>query len=137
MERRRSNRQPRSTDFGRLGQGGGRQKRPYRFANLAGKDISLITMKIFGINIFAHRRRRPAQTIREARDLIERFMNDRPGYDFEWDDFISWKNENPTIEKVRENLEVVEALLISDDPLDRQRAMSALRNGIAYLDAFL
>jgi len=94
-------------------------------------------MKIFGINIFVHRRRRPAQTIKEARDLIERFMNDCPSYDFEWDDFISWQNENPTIEKVRKNLEIVEGLLISGDLLDRQRAMSTLQDGITYLDGLI
>lgn len=94
-------------------------------------------MKIFGINIFAHRRRRPAQTIREARDLIERFVNDCPSYDFEWDDFISWKNDNPTIEAIRKRLEAVEELLISSDPMDRQRAMAILREGVARLDALL
>jgi hypothetical protein len=94
-------------------------------------------MKIFGMNIFAHRRRRPAQTIREARDLIERFMNDCPNYDFEWDDFVSWKNENPVIETVRKKLEVVEGLLISIDPIERQNAILILRDGIAYLDAFI
>ena len=94
-------------------------------------------MKIFGTNFYAHRRRRPAQTIREARDLIERFINDCPSYDFEWDDFISWKNDNPTIEDVRKRLEAVEELLISSDPTDRQRAMTVLQDGVAHLDAFL
>lgn len=94
-------------------------------------------MKILGIKTFAHRRRRPAQTIQEARDLIERFANDCPSYDFEWDDFVSWENENPTIEAVRKKLETVEDLIISNDLIGRQNAISILRENIEYLNAFI
>lgn len=94
-------------------------------------------MKILGMNIFAHRRRRPAQTIQETRDLIERFLNDCPSYYFEWDDFVSWENVNSTIEAVRKKLEVVGGLLISNNSIEWQNAISIFRENVTYLDAFI
>ena len=115
----------------------GIQKQAYRFTKSAKLDISIDIMRIFGTNFFIHRRRRSAQSLREARDLIERFMNDCPSYDFEWDDFISWKNDNPNIESVRNRLDIVESLLLSKDEIDRQRAMSIIKEQISYIDALI
>ena len=94
-------------------------------------------MKIPGLNLFTHRRRRPAQTVREARDLIVRFMNDCPSYDFEWDDFISWKNDSQVVEEVRQRLECIEGLLMSTDEANRRQAFSILQKESAHLSALL
>lgn len=94
-------------------------------------------MKIPVINLFLHRRRRPAQTIQEARDLLKRFQENRPSYDFEWDDFISWKNENPTIEKIRLQLEEIEPLLVTGSENDRSKIHYMLENAINYLNSYM
>lgn len=40
-------------------------------------------------------------------------------YDLEWDDFISWKNDNPNLEEVRDRLGAFEIHLFSKNPIDK------------------
>jgi hypothetical protein len=53
--------------------------------------------------------------MRDLVGLFDRFLDGPMAYDLEWDDFISWKNENPNIEEVRDRLGQFEPLLFSQN----------------------
>ena len=36
--------------------------------------------------------------------MIDAFLDDKLAYDLQWDDFISWKHENPNIEAIRKRI---------------------------------
>ncbi|MFT3789477.1 MAG: hypothetical protein QM741_00035 [Rudaea sp.] len=68
--------------------------------------------------------------------LIDRFVDDKLKFPLEWDDFISWENENPGIEAVRKKLSALEPLFFSSNKLDRHQALKKLiqeRNCLAGL----
>ena len=60
-----------------------------------------------------HARSNPATNPREFVELIDRFVDGPVRYPLEWDDFISWRNENPYLEQARERIGAWEPLLFS------------------------
>jgi hypothetical protein len=69
-------------------------------------------------------------------NLIDRFLDDNVHYPLEWDDFISWENANPFVEKVRNNIGRHEALLFSKNARDRKEYRQILveeRNRVAAI----
>lgn len=68
--------------------------------------------------------------------LIDRFIDNRPEYALEWDDFVSWKNSNPNIENIRTRIAALEPLFFSKDRSNRTKALEELlreRNQAAAL----
>ena len=68
--------------------------------------------------------------------MIDAFLDDKLAYDLQWDDFISWKHENPNIEAIRKRIAATEPLFFSDSPGDRKKAVALLiaeRNRAAAL----
>lgn len=83
-----------------------------------------------------HIRVQGINSLRDVVDLIDRFIDGDMAYELEWDDFISWTHEYPSIETVRVRIGATEPLLFSKDPTDRVRAIEMLveeRNRIAAL----
>ena len=66
------------------------------------------------------------ETIHELVDLLDRFLDDKLRYELEWDDFVSWKNNNPNIEIIRERIARTEPLFFSKSRADRDRAVELL-----------
>jgi hypothetical protein len=62
-----------------------------------------------------HIRFRDVESVAELVELYDRFLNDKMAYDLEWDDFISWENDNPHIEKSRDRIGEFEPLLFSGE----------------------
>lgn len=80
--------------------------------------------------------RREISTLREAIDLVDRFTDGRLRYPLEWDDFISWDNSNPPVEKFRDLIAALEPLFMSQDKVERNQAleeMMRIRNHYANL----
>ena len=46
-------------------------------------------------------------------DLIDRFIDNDPRHPFEWDDFISWDQDNPNVEAARQAIGKYEGWLFS------------------------
>jgi hypothetical protein len=65
-----------------------------------------------------HLRQDPASSTTELVALIDRFLDGNPRYGLEWDDFISWKSDNPHVEAIRDRIGEHEKLLFSLDPSD-------------------
>lgn len=81
-----------------------------------------------------HVRANELKTLGDVVDLIDRFLDDRVRYPLEWDDFVSWKQENANIERVRQVIEQHEALLFSKMSSDREKYVAILieeRNRVA------
>ena len=75
-------------------------------------------------------------TIRQAIDLVDRFIDNKMEYPLEWDDFISWSNPNATVEQLRDQIDNLEPLFLSKDIKNRQVALQrliGLRNESASL----
>jgi len=75
-------------------------------------------------------------TIRQAIDLVDRFIDNKMEYPLEWDDFISWSNPNATVEQLRDQIANLEPLFLSKDIKNRQVALQrliGLRNESASL----
>jgi hypothetical protein len=68
-----------------------------------------------------HLKQKSLATLDELVCLIDRFLFAELNYPLEWDDFISWKQDNIHIEKVRENIGKYESLLFSKDKIDRDK----------------
>lgn len=83
-----------------------------------------------------HLRENPASDLRSLVDLIDRFLDGPMNYPLEWDDFISWQNENKNIETIRERISLLEPLFFSSNMAERRKAEALLvieRNQIAAL----
>jgi hypothetical protein len=83
-----------------------------------------------------HVRVAKVRTVRQAIDLIDRFIDNKMEYPLEWDDFISWSNSNSTVEQLRDQIADLESLFLSKDVGERQQAIQrliSLRNEYANL----
>jgi hypothetical protein len=68
--------------------------------------------------------------------LVDRFIDGRLEYSLEWDDFVSWPNDYPRIEAIRDRVATLEPFFVAKDPGRRSKAIEALlaeRNGAASL----
>jgi hypothetical protein len=54
--------------------------------------------------------------------VIDRFIDGNPREHLEWDDFISWENSNPGVEKVRLRIAALEGEFFSNEEKVRWRA---------------
>jgi hypothetical protein len=68
------------------------------------------------------------RTIRQAIDLIDRFIANELEYPLEWDDFVSWSNANLTVEELRNQIADLEPLFFSKDKGTRAHALECLIN---------
>jgi hypothetical protein len=59
-------------------------------------------------------------------ELADRFLDGRLEYALEWDDFISWKNDNPNIELIRDRVAALEPLFFAKEPVHRAKAIEGL-----------
>jgi len=73
-----------------------------------------------------HIRERSVNTLSDMVELIDRFIDGRVRYPLEWDDFVSWNNENQAIEVYRDRIATLEPLFFSKDPVDRSKAIADL-----------
>jgi hypothetical protein len=83
-----------------------------------------------------HIRVAKVHTLRQAIDLIDRFIDNKLAYPLEWDDFISWPNANSSVENLRNQIADLEALFLSKETGKRQSALGRLldyRNEYAAL----
>ncbi|MFO1408249.1 MAG: hypothetical protein U1F08_12080 [Steroidobacteraceae bacterium] len=83
-----------------------------------------------------HQRQERVHDLRSCVAQIDRFLDDAVAYPLEWDDFISWKHRNPTIEQVRVNIAKTEPLFFSKTPGDHAKAVDIVvgeRNRIAAI----
>lgn len=80
--------------------------------------------------------RSKVKSLKDAIDLVDRFVDDKYMYPLEWDDFISWHHENPSIESMRDQMANLERKIVSRNPGDKQQAkdeLVSLRNHYARL----
>jgi hypothetical protein len=76
------------------------------------------------------------ETVSDAIRLIDRFLDGTMRYPLEWDDFISWENENPSVEVLRAKIADLEPGFMSRDAGGKQEAINEtvrLRNQYAAL----
>lgn len=81
-----------------------------------------------------HLVRDKVSTPMEFIELVDRFVAGKLNYDLEWDDFISWPNDNRNLESIRDRLGEYEELLFSRDLQDRQKYVERVleeRNSLA------
>lgn len=81
-----------------------------------------------------HVRQREINNLPELVDLIDRFIDGDVKYDLEWDDFASWKHSNPSIEEIRQRIELLEPLFYLTKVNDRREGIKRLideRNRVA------
>jgi hypothetical protein len=62
----------------------------------------------------------------EVVGLIDRFIDGRLRFVLEWDDFVSWENSNPGIEKVRARICALEGDFFSPAAEVRRSALNRL-----------
>lgn len=60
-----------------------------------------------------HLREHNVKTLTDVVDLLDRFLNDQLRYPLELDDFVSWKNNNASVEQFRERVAATEPLLLN------------------------
>ena len=65
---------------------------------------------------------------RDFIELADRFIQGPLRYPLEWDDFISWRNDNPNLEAVRLRIGDVEPLLFSGDAAKRRKYAEVVRD---------
>lgn len=73
-----------------------------------------------------HLRGTPVSALPELIGVIDRFLDGKLAYPLEWDDFVSWKSENPGIEDVRLRIADLERDFLSARPEDRASAVNRL-----------
>jgi hypothetical protein len=81
-------------------------------------------------------REQPAHDLRSCVAVIDRFLDGKPSYPLEWDDFVSWPHDSPGIEAVRLVIAPTEQLFFSKDLAKRQEGAEivlAERNRIAAI----
>jgi hypothetical protein len=97
--------------------------------------FSAVKNRLIGSTI-VHLHQDLAADAHELIALIDRFLDKKPRYDLEWDDFISWKNDNPQVEQVRLKIGEFEPLLFSKRKEDKLRYRNIVieeRNRLAAL----
>jgi hypothetical protein len=62
----------------------------------------------------------------EVADLIHRFLENRPAYPQEWNDFVECSQVDPTIEAYRKRCYTLDPLVNRPDPVD-ENAVAELR----------
>lgn len=95
-----------------------------------------VILQMFVRSKRVHVRVGKVHTIRQAIDLVDRFIDNKMEYPLEWDDFISWSNPNATVEQLRDQIANLEPLFLSKDIKNRQVALQrliGLRNESASL----
>lgn len=83
-----------------------------------------------------HRRQAGVSSLSEVVNLIDRFIDDGLSYPLEWDDFVSWENASPGIEKIRVEVAALERKFFSADKVARDEALDELvriRNRVAAI----
>jgi hypothetical protein len=80
-----------------------------------------------------HIRTNPISNSRDVVELIDRFLDGKTKYELEWDDFISWKNENSQAEQVRLRLEKFEHLLKRETIEEYSKHLVDERNHLSLL----
>jgi len=83
-----------------------------------------------------HAREDVANTPTELINLIDRFMENKLQYELEWDDFISWRQDNWLVEEARNSIGEFESFLFSKELSARKIYMAAVvrqRNKIAAI----
>jgi hypothetical protein len=73
-----------------------------------------------------HVRDHEIESLAELIDLLDRFLDDDLSYPLEWDDFISWKNPNPSVERVRDRIADLERQFVGTDQ-ERTDALAKVR----------
>jgi len=73
-----------------------------------------------------HLREHPANDLPKLVALLDRFIDGNLRYPLEWDDFISWNHDAPSIEAIRARIAEMEPLFFSRAPADRARAVELL-----------
>jgi hypothetical protein len=87
-----------------------------------------------------HLREQPVSDLRSCVALLDRFLDDRLRYPLEWDDFISWNHDSPSIESIRLIVADTEPMFFSKDPSQRRRARAMViteRNRVAAIVGLL
>jgi hypothetical protein len=83
-----------------------------------------------------HVRQPEISTLSELIELLDRFLGNSARYPLEWDDFVSWTNQAPAIEAIRQRIATTETLFFSQDPAERSKGADivlAERNRAAAL----
>jgi hypothetical protein len=62
-------------------------------------------------------------SLKEAIDLIDRFIDGRTHYPLEWDDFISWVHKNPAVEPLRDQVAELERKFLSENQDQKREAV--------------
>lgn len=78
--------------------------------------------------------RRSVASVRDAIEVIDRFIDGTPSYPLEWDDFISWESSVAGVERLRKEIAEMEAMFFSADKkvrLQAHRRLVELRNHYA------
>ena len=70
------------------------------------------------VHLREHRTRRMSDVV----DLIDRFLDGSLEYDWEWDDFISWTQENSNVESTRRKITEIPDLYHPDLRIRRAAA---------------
>jgi hypothetical protein len=99
-------------------------------------DWTRVMLKWLHTSTRVHLNQQRPDTFENLVALLDRFLDGKLRYDLEWDDFISWKNENTNIEMIREKIAKTEPLFFSKALSDRMRAVELLveeRNRTAAL----
>ncbi|NDK38167.1 hypothetical protein DT603_04850 [Pseudoxanthomonas gei] len=81
-----------------------------------------------------HVRQAGPTDLQELVGLLDRFLDDKPRYPLEWDDFISWESHIPAIESIRIRVEATEPLFISRNAEDLAKGSALVleeRNRVA------
>jgi len=102
---------------------------------MIGKWLNALRDRLIGSSV-VHVRGAPPASTTELVELFDRFLEGRPLYGLEWDDFISWPSEEPQIEAVRERLGEYGRLLFSaslEDPKAYAAQVLQERNQLARL----
>lgn len=83
-----------------------------------------------------HMRKHVTSNTSDLVHLIDRFLDDELNFPLEWDDFVSWEQENLSVEEARKKIAPLEPLFMSKSDIDKQRAILLLieeRNLLAAL----
>ena len=62
----------------------------------------------------------------EVADLIQRFLENRPAYPQEWNDFVECSQRDPTVESYRKRCYNLDTLVNHPEPID-ENAIAELR----------
>ncbi len=92
---------------------------------------------IFVHSVRVHLHENPARDVEDLVFLFDRFLKRRMNYDLEWDDFISWENENPHVEQIRNELGKWEPLLFSNREAEKSLYREKVREERDRLAALL